>query len=75
MQKWSQWLQQEGKEDDTSGQEIEGRLRRFWALGERIKKFLKSTLPTHAISEVIIPLEKFPNGKKYKPALHFLCDR
>ena len=75
MQKWAQWLEQLGLEDDTSGGEgIQGRLRRFWPLGEDIKKYLKTKLPSYAIPEVIIPLEKFPlnpNGKKDKPALPF----
>jgi L-aminoadipate-semialdehyde dehydrogenase len=74
MQKWPQWLEQEGKEDDNSGEGMLGRLRRFWGLGEDIRKFLKTKLPTYAIPEVIIPLEKFPlnpNGKKDKPALPF----
>lgn len=74
MQKWPQWLEQQGKQDDTSGEGIQGRLRRFWALGEDVKKYLKTKLPTYAIPEVIIPLDKFPlnpNGKKDKPALPF----
>jgi L-aminoadipate-semialdehyde dehydrogenase len=74
MQKWAQWLEQKGLEDDTSGEGIQGRLRRFWPLGDNIKQYLKTKLPTYAIPEVIIPLEKFPlnpNGKKDKPALPF----
>ncbi|KAM3076161.1 large subunit of alpha-aminoadipate reductase [Clarireedia jacksonii] len=74
MQKWAQWLEQKGLEDDTSGEGIQGRLRRFWPLGDDIKQYLKTKLPTYAIPEVIIPLEKFPlnpNGKKDKPALPF----
>jgi L-aminoadipate-semialdehyde dehydrogenase len=74
MQKWAQWLEQKGLEDDTTGEGIQGRLRRFWPLGDDIKQYLKTKLPTYAIPEVIIPLEKFPlnpNGKKDKPALPF----
>ncbi|KAL2073581.1 hypothetical protein VTL71DRAFT_10907 [Oculimacula yallundae] len=74
MQKWARWLEQKGLEDDTSGEGIQGRLRRFWPLGDDIKQFLKEKLPSYAIPEVIIPLEKFPlnpNGKKDKPALPF----
>ncbi|RDW75635.1 L-aminoadipate-semialdehyde dehydrogenase [Coleophoma crateriformis] len=74
MQKWSQWLEQKKLQDDTSGEGIQGRLRRFWPLGDDIKQYLKTKLPTYAIPEVIIPLEKFPvnpNGKKDKPALPF----
>lgn len=73
-EKWTQWLQQQGLEDDTSGEGIIGRLRRFWPLSDDIKQYLKTKLPTYAIPEVIIPLEKFPlnpNGKKDKPALPF----
>lgn len=74
MQKWAQWLKQNNLEDDTSGKGIQGRLRRFWPLGDDIKRYLKTKLPSYAIPEVIIPLEKFPlnpNGKKDKPALPF----
>ncbi|KAL5323930.1 hypothetical protein ACEPPN_008472 [Leptodophora sp. 'Broadleaf-Isolate-01'] len=74
MQKWARWLEQKGLEDDTSGEGIQGRLRRFWPLGDDVKKFLKEKLPAYAIPEVIIPLDKFPlnpNGKKDKPALPF----
>lgn len=75
MQKWDLWLQQKGlKDDKTGGEGIEGRLRRFWPLGDDVKKYLKEKLPSYAIPEVIIPLEKFPlnpNGKKDKPALPF----
>jgi L-aminoadipate-semialdehyde dehydrogenase len=41
-------------------------------LGDDVRKYLKEKLPTYAIPEVIIPLDKFPlnlNGKKDKPAL------
>ena len=74
MQKWAQWLELQGLQDDTSQEGIQGRLRRFWSLGEDVKKYLRTKLPSYAIPEVIIPLEKFPlnpNGKKDKPALPF----
>lgn len=74
MQKWVKWLEQNGLEDDNSGEGIQGRLRRFWPLAEDIKQFLKEKLPSYAIPEVVIPLDKFPlnpNGKKDKPALPF----
>ncbi|KAG0646154.1 nonribosomal peptide synthetase [Hyphodiscus hymeniophilus] len=74
MQKWAQWLKHKNLEDDTSEEGIQGRLRRFWPLGDDIKQYLKTKLPSYAIPEVIIPLEKFPlnpNGKKDKPALPF----
>ncbi|KAE8442048.1 large subunit of alpha-aminoadipate reductase [Mollisiaceae sp. DMI_Dod_QoI] len=74
MQKWSRWLEQKGLEDDTSGEGLQGRLRRFWSLGDDVKQYLKQKLPSYAIPDVIIPLDKFPlnpNGKKDKPALPF----
>ena len=74
MQKWTQWLKLKNLQDDTSEEGISGRLRRFWPLGDDIKQYLKTKLPSYAIPEVIIPLEKFPlnpNGKKDKPALPF----
>ncbi|OWP02426.1 L-aminoadipate-semialdehyde dehydrogenase large subunit [Marssonina coronariae] len=74
MQKWAAWLTQKGLQDEASGEGIQGRLRRFWPLGDDIKQFLKEKLPSYAIPEVIIPLDKFPlnpNGKKDKPALPF----
>lgn len=74
MQKWAKWLEQKELEDDTSGEGMQGRLRRFWPLSDDIKQFLKEKLPSYAIPEVIIPLDKFPlnpNGKKDKPALPY----
>ncbi|KAL0941207.1 putative L-aminoadipate-semialdehyde dehydrogenase [Colletotrichum truncatum] len=75
MQRWAEWLVQNNKQDDTSGGDsLTGRLRRFWPLGDEIRKYLKTKLPIYAIPEIIIPLEKFPlnpNGKKDKPALPF----
>jgi L-2-aminoadipate reductase len=74
MQKWAQWQQLRGESDDNSGEGLQGRRRRFWPLGDDIKKYLKTKLPVYAIPEVIIPLEKFPlnpNGEKDKPALPF----
>lgn len=74
MQLWQQWLKSQGKDDDTSGKGIQGRLRRFWPLGDDVKKFLKTKLASYAVPDIIIPLEKFPlnpNGKKDKPALPF----
>ncbi|KAH6682753.1 hypothetical protein B0J14DRAFT_622883 [Halenospora varia] len=74
MQKWSIWLGQHGHKDDTSGEGLEGRLRRFWPLGDDVKRYLRTKLPSYAIPDVVIPLEKFPvnpNGKKDKPALPF----
>ncbi len=74
MQKWGQWLELNKLEDDMSEEGIQGRLRRFWPLCDDVKQYLKTKLPSYAIPEVIIPLEKFPlnpNGKKDKPALPF----
>jgi len=74
MRRWPEWLEINGLKDDTSGEGIQGRLRRFWALGDDIKKYLRTKLPSYAIPEVIIPLDKFPlnpNGKKDKPALPY----
>lgn len=74
MKRWAEWLSANHFEDDTSGEGIQGRLRRFWPLGDDVKKYLRTKLPTYAIPEVIIPLDKFPlnpNGKKDKPALPF----
>ncbi|KAF9878966.1 L-aminoadipate-semialdehyde dehydrogenase [Colletotrichum karsti] len=75
MKRWAEWLDQNDQQDDTSGGDnLTGRLRRFWPLSDDIRKFLKTKLPNYAIPEIIIPLEKFPlnpNGKKDKPALPF----
>jgi len=74
MRRWPEWLEINNLEDDNSGEGVQGRLRRFWALGDDIKKYLRTKLPSYAIPEVIIPLDKFPlnpNGKKDKPALPY----
>ncbi|TDZ25510.1 L-2-aminoadipate reductase large subunit [Colletotrichum orbiculare MAFF 240422] len=75
LQRWSEWLVQNNLEDDTSGGDtLTGRLRRFWPLGEEVRRYLKTKLPTYAIPDTFVPLDKFPlnpNGKKDKPALPF----
>lgn len=74
MRRWAEWLKVNNVNDDTSGEGLQGRLRRFWPLGDDIKRYLRTKLPTYAIPDVIIPIEKFPlnpNGKKDKPALPF----
>lgn len=74
MRRWPEWMKENDVQDDTSGEGLQGRLRRFWPLGDDIKQYLRTKLPTYAIPDVVIPLEKFPvnpNGKKDKPALPF----
>ncbi|EMR62372.1 putative l-aminoadipate-semialdehyde dehydrogenase large subunit protein [Eutypa lata UCREL1] len=51
MQKCSVWLEQNGKQDDTSRERILGRIRRFWSLTEEIKKYFKNKLPSYVIPE------------------------
>ena len=61
MQKWDAWLHLNGHQDDKTGAEgLEGRLRRFWPLGDDIKRYLRTKLPSYAIPDVVVPLEKFP---------------
>lgn len=74
MQKWARWLELNGHEDGPLGEDIGPRLKRFYHLGEDVKKYLRTKLASYAIPDVIIPLEKFPlnpNGKKDKPALPY----
>ncbi|KAF7717972.1 L-aminoadipate-semialdehyde dehydrogenase large subunit [Penicillium ucsense] len=74
MNKWSQWLQAKGLEDDDSGEGMVGMLRRFLPLRNDTRDFLRSKLPAYAVPTVIIPLKRMPlnpNGKIDKPALPF----
>jgi L-aminoadipate-semialdehyde dehydrogenase len=74
IRRWPEWVKANNVNDDASGEGFQGRIRRFWPLGDDVKKYLRTKLPSYAIPDVIIPLEKFPlnpNGKKDKPALPF----
>ncbi|KAJ5595293.1 uncharacterized protein N7459_001501 [Penicillium hispanicum] len=74
MDKWSQWLESKGLQDDNSAEGMVGMLRRFRPLRDDAREHLRSKLPTYAVPTVIIPLKRMPlnpNGKIDKPALPF----
>lgn len=51
-----------------------GLLKRFQALRDDLRDYLKTKLPTHAVPTVFLPLRRMPlnpNGKIDKPALPF----
>ncbi|KAL8834746.1 MAG: hypothetical protein Q9170_003623 [Blastenia crenularia] len=75
MKKWSEWLDERGLLDDaTDDDSMLGLLKRFRALYEDLRGYLKTKLASYAIPSVIIPLRRMPlnpNGKIDKPALPF----
>lgn len=74
MNKWANWLQSKGLEDDDSADGMVGLLRRFRPLRDDAREHLRSKLPAYAVPTVIIPLKRMPlnpNGKIDKPALPF----
>lgn len=74
MNKWAQWLESKGLQDDDSADGMVGLLRRFRPLRDDARDHLRSKLPAYAVPTVIIPLKRMPlnpNGKIDKPALPF----
>ena len=73
--KWKEWLDEQDARDDSEGDDsMLGLLKRFRALCNDLRTYLKTKLPAHAVPSVLIPLRRLPlnpNGKIDKPALPF----
>ncbi|MCJ1280937.1 large subunit of alpha-aminoadipate reductase [Xylographa opegraphella] len=74
MQNWYQWLEQQRLSETSADDSMVGMLRRFKALVEEARSYLKTKLPAYAVPTVFVPLRRMPlnpNGKIDKPALPF----
>lgn len=75
MKRWKAWLDERGLLDDlVEDDSLTGLLKRFRALRDDLRDFLKTKLPSHALPSVFLPLRRMPlnpNGKIDKPALPF----
>lgn len=74
MKAWTSWLEERGMEDEPGAEGMVGLLRRFRALRDDAREYLKTKLPAYAVPSTIIPLKRMPlnpNGKIDKPALPF----
>ncbi|KAL8638663.1 MAG: hypothetical protein Q9228_004200, partial [Teloschistes exilis] len=78
LKKWKEWLHERDIQDDAEDDEsIVGQLKRFRALRDDLRDYLKTKLPAYAVPTVFIPLRRMPlnpNGKIDKPALPFPND-
>ncbi|KAI4102072.1 MAG: hypothetical protein L6R37_004578 [Teloschistes peruensis] len=78
LKKWKEWLHERDIQDDAEDDEsIVGLLKRFRALRDDLRDYLKTKLPAYAVPTVFIPLRRMPlnpNGKIDKPALPFPND-
>ncbi|KAI4259141.1 MAG: hypothetical protein L6R42_004732 [Xanthoria sp. 1 TBL-2021] len=75
LKQWRTWLDGRGLRDESEDDEsMGGLLKRFQALRDDLRDYLKTKLPTHAVPTVFLPLRRMPlnpNGKIDKPALPF----
>ncbi|MCJ1474300.1 large subunit of alpha-aminoadipate reductase [Lambiella insularis] len=77
MQNWRNWLKEQQMTEptvDDSMASMASMLRRFRALRDEARDYLKTKLPAYAIPTVFVPLSRMPlnpNGKIDKPALPF----
>lgn len=75
LKRWKSWLVERDMLDDAEGEDsVLGLLKRFRALRDDLRDYLKTKLPTYAVPSVILPLRRMPlnpNGKIDKPALPF----
>ncbi|KAL8688512.1 MAG: hypothetical protein Q9224_004864, partial [Gallowayella concinna] len=75
MKRWKAWLDERGLRDEAEDDDtMTGRLKRFRALRDDLRHFLKGKLPSHAVPTQFMPLRRMPlnpNGKIDKPALPF----
>ncbi|KAI4248265.1 MAG: hypothetical protein LQ352_005965 [Teloschistes flavicans] len=78
LKNWKEWLHERNLQDDAEDDEsILGLLKRFRALRDDLREYLKTKLPAYAVPTVFIPLRRMPlnpNGKIDKPALPFPND-
>lgn len=74
MSRWSTWLAERDMSDEEHDPSMSGMLKRFQALRDALKDYLKTKVPVYAVPSVIIALDRMPlnpNGKIDKPALPF----
>ncbi|KAL8736526.1 MAG: hypothetical protein Q9181_002396 [Wetmoreana brouardii] len=75
LKKWNEWLIKRNLSDvaEEDGSML-GLLKRFRALRDDLREYLKTKLPTHAVPTLFVPLRRMPlnpNGKIDKPALPY----
>ena len=71
---WPQWLERKGLSDKPEDKSMSGMLNRFAGLRDDLRTYLGTKLPTYAVPNIIIPLNRMPlnpNGKVDRPALPF----
>ncbi|KAL8926884.1 MAG: hypothetical protein Q9208_002693 [Pyrenodesmia sp. 3 TL-2023] len=75
LKRWKSWLMERDMLDDAEEENsLLGLLKRFRALRDDLRDYLKTKLPSYAVPSVILPLRRMPlnpNGKIDKPALPF----
>ncbi|KAI4171144.1 MAG: hypothetical protein LQ346_008777 [Caloplaca aetnensis] len=75
LKQWKTWLVERDMPDDAEEDDsMLGLLKRFRALRDDLRDYLKTKLPSYAVPTVILPLRRMPlnpNGKIDKPALPF----
>lgn len=60
MKRWEELLRQKGVAETSDDNSMLGMLKRFRALRDDVREFLKTKVPVYSVPSVIVPLSRMP---------------